>query len=132
MIKKSWNDFFERLESVDFEEFDLIVAIARGGIIPASFIQQQLNIPMKIIQINYRDDEHNPRYDNAKLLEENEFYFKDKKILLVDDVSRTGKTLAKATEYLNGNIIRTCIVNGKGDYSLFNEESCIEMPWKRG
>lgn len=132
MIEKSWDDFFSSLDLLDFEDFDMIVAIARGGIIPASFIQQKLNIPMKIIQINYRDDSHQPKYNDAKLLENGDFAFKGKNILLVDDVSRTGKTLDKAKEYLSGNTIRTCIVNGVGDYSLFNEESCIRMPWKRG
>jgi len=125
------NDFFARLDKIEFEEFDIIVAIAQGGIIPAGFIQQKLGILMKIININYRDQDNMPKYEESKLLETEAFKFKAKKILLVDDVSRTGKTLAIAKKYLAGNEIKTCIINGEGDYSFFKLKACIKFPWKR-
>jgi len=131
MIEKTWDEFLQRLDELDFEDFDLIVAIARGGIIPASFIQQKLNIPMEIININYRDDSHTPKYEDAKLLEEKEFSYKNKKILLVDDVSRSGKTIDKAKEHLKGNKIKTCLVNGRGDYFFFQYDECLTMPWRK-
>lgn len=131
MTGKTWEEFFARLDEIRFEKFDLIVAIARGGVIPASFIQQKLNLPMKIIQINYRDDTHTPLFENARLLEEENFHFTDKKILLVDDVSRTGKTLNTAKKYLEGNEIKTCLINGAGDYYFFQSASCLKMPWMR-
>jgi len=131
MTEKTWQEFFARLDEIEFEKFDLIVAIARGGVIPAGFLQQKLNIPMQIIQIEYRDDGHNPKHNDAKLLEEKDFTLKNKNILLVDDVSRTGKTLNAAKKYLAGNNIKTCLVNGNGDYSFFNYDYCIKMPWKR-
>lgn len=126
----TWKEFFELLEKIKFQDFDLIVAIANNGIIPAAFIQQKLKIPMKIIKINYRDENNNPTYDDAILLEKDEFTIKGKRILLVDDVSRTGKTISKAKEYLDGNPIKTFVINGKADYSMFNQEECIGMPWK--
>ena len=132
MNSKTWEEFFTRLDEMEFEPFDLIVAVARGGIIPASFIQHQLNLPMKIININYRDDTHAPRYDSARVLEEEPFLQRGKKILLVDDVSRTGKTLSAAREYLKGNEVKTCLVNGQGDYWFFQSEACLKMPWMRG
>lgn len=131
MNEITWNDFISRLDEISFEKFDLIVAIARGGIIPAAFIQLKLNIPMEIIRINYRDDSNNPIFDEAKLLEEKKFTHTNKKILLVDDVSRTGKTISLAKEYLKGNVVKTCLLNGNGDYTFFESESCIRMPWKR-
>ncbi len=131
MIEKSWDEFFERLDELDLGEHDLIVAVARGGIIPAGFIQQKLNIPMKIIQINYRDDTHTPRYDDAKLLETESFDITGKKILLVDDVSKTGKTIEKAKEYLAGNEVTTCVFNGKADIWFYQSPTCLKMPWKR-
>jgi uncharacterized protein len=127
----SYEDFFSLLDKVKFPKFDLLVAIGSGGIIPAGFIQQRLNIPMKIIWINYRDEKNTPRHDDAKLLEEEKFNIKNKKILIIDDVSRTGKTLAKAKEFLSGNKISTFVINGKADYNLFDCEECILMPWKR-
>jgi len=129
MPEKTWDEFFARLDEIEFESFDLIVAISRGGVIPAAFIRQKLNIPMRIININYRDDSHAPRYEDAKLLEEKEFGLEGEKILLVDDVSRTGATLQKAKEYLKGNEIKTCLMNGAGDYRFFHSDACLKMPW---
>lgn len=129
MKSVNWDKYIQYLKEIDFEDFELIIAIGSGGIIPAAFIQRKLNIPMKIININYRDPDHKPKYDEAVLLEEKEFPIKNKRILLVDDVSRTGKTLKKAKEYLKGNQIKTFIINGDGDYNFFNQEECLRMPW---
>lgn len=131
MIEKSWEEFYERLDKIEFGGYDLIVAVARGGIIPAGFIQQKLNVPMKIIQINYRDDTHTPRYEGAKLLETENFNISGKRILLVDDVSKTGKTIDRAKEYLSGNEVTTCVFNGKADIAFFQSPTCLKMPWKR-
>jgi len=46
-----------------------------------------------------------------------------------DTVARTGKTLEKAKEILGGNEIKTFVINGKADYSLFDYKECIEWPW---
>ena len=54
---------------------------------------------------------------------------KDKKILLVDTVSRTGKTLKKAKQLLKGNKIKTFVINGKADYQIINKKECVLMPW---
>lgn len=131
MIEKTWEDFFSRLDELVFEPFDLIVAIARGGILPASFIQRKLNLPLKILNIRFRDDNHTPLFEHAQLLEEEHFSTKGKKILLVDDVSRTGETLRIAKNYLEGNEIKTCLVNGPGDYFFFQSPTCLRMPWMR-
>jgi hypoxanthine phosphoribosyltransferase len=125
MKPASWDEFFSKLDEITFEPFDLIVAIGSGGIIPAGFIQQKLKIPMKILWINYRDEKNIPKYEDAMLLENDALNVKDKKVLIVDDVCRSGKTLAKAKEALKGNTIRTFIVNGNADYSLFNSSECI-------
>ena len=127
----SFEEFFSLLNNIKFKKFDMIVAIGSGGIIPAGFIQQKLKIPMKILGVNYRDEKNNPQFDDAKILEENEFGIEGKKILVVDDVSRSGKTISKAKEYLKGNDVKTFVINGKADYSFFNSEDCIGMPWKR-
>ena len=86
---------------------------------------------MKIIRINYRDDSHNPKFEDAKILETGNFEATGQKILLVDDVSKSGATIKKAKQYLRKNEIKTCIINGVGDYFFFQTKSCLEMPWKR-
>jgi len=43
MITKSFDEVAERFLNIRFdEEFDLIVAIANGGVIPAAILNQQI------------------------------------------------------------------------------------------
>jgi hypoxanthine phosphoribosyltransferase len=130
MKLKTWKSFLTRLNEINFGKIDLIVAIGGGGIIPAGFIQQKLKCPMKVIGINYRDEANQPRHSDAVLLESEPWTIKGRRILLVDDVSRTGKTLRRAAKYLQGNTLKTCVVNGASDFSFYNEETCFKMPWK--
>lgn len=109
------------------EKFDIIIAINRGGVIPAGILNQKLNLPIEIININYRDDNHNPKYGAPKLLNEFNINLSNKKILLVDDVARTGKTFELAKKVV-GKTVKTFVVNGNADYKLYDGE-CFIMPW---
>lgn len=130
-----WTEFYVQLDRVlaemEGERFEAIVAIAQGGIMPAALLQQEWGIPMGVVHINYRDHENKPRFADARLLEEGSPPFPGKKVLLVDDVSRTGRTLARARAYLANSSVKTFLVNGKGDFSLYRTEECLRMPWKR-
>jgi hypoxanthine phosphoribosyltransferase len=127
MKEISWQQFTDRLNSIQFKSYDHIVAIGRGGIIPAAFIQHKLSLPMSILYIKYRDDSHMPMYEDAVL--HNQLDLKGKRILLVDDVSRTGKTLKQAKEHLADNEMTTFLINGKADLSMFDSVECLKMPW---
>ncbi|MBP7434248.1 hypothetical protein KA996_11965 [bacterium] len=70
-----------------------------------------------------------PCRSNPELIQPIEFSYSGKKILVVDDRSKTGATLQKAKELLAGAaLVKTFAVNGKADYSLF-DEPCFKMPW---
>lgn len=127
---KSFEDVMQRFREIQFHEtFDMIVAIANGGIIPAAIINQKLNIEMQLIKINLRDPNQKPKYDSPKLISPIEFEFMDKNILLVEDRIKTGATVQFAIDLLHGaRQIKTFAVNGKADYSLYNE-SCFKFPW---
>jgi hypoxanthine phosphoribosyltransferase len=60
---------------------------------------------MDILWLNLRDEKNNIIRTEPQLIGKN-IELKNKKILLVDDVSRTGKTLEKAKQLLNGNEIK--------------------------
>ncbi|MGO9308232.1 MAG: phosphoribosyltransferase [Spirochaetia bacterium] len=130
-----WTEFYAELDRVlaDMagERFEAIVAIAQGGIIPAALLQQEWGIPMSVVRINYRDHENKPRFADARLLDEGPPPFAGKKVLLVDDVSRTGKTLARARAYLANSTVKTFLVNGEADFRLYRTDECLRMPWKR-
>jgi len=127
---KSFEDVLERVRTIEIPEtFDMVVAIANGGIIPAAMINQRLGCEYQLLKLNLRDAMQNKLYDKPKLLEEIDFDFIGKRILLVDDRVKTGTTLEFAKELLSGaRIIKTLAVNGIADYCLYNE-TCFRFPW---
>ena len=130
MNQKSFSEVMERFLNIEFKEtFDIVVAIANGGIIPAGIINQRLNADFQTVKINLRDPQQKPRYDEPKLLSPVDFEFKNKRILLVDDRIKTGSTIKLAKELLKeAQLIKTFAVNGTADYALF-DELCFRFPW---
>ena len=129
-IKISFDEIIDKIKNIEFPDIDLIVCIGKGGIIPGSIISFILETDLKVLWINYRDENNDVKHENPKLMKEFNEEIKNKTILLVDDVSRTGKTLKYAKSLLTNNEIITLVVNGKADYSLFNYDRCIDWPWK--
>jgi len=127
---KSFEEVMQRFREIRFHEtFDMVVAIANGGIIPAAIINQRLNIDIQLLKINLRDQDQKPRYDRPKLVSPIDFDYNDKTILLVEDRIKTGATVQFAIDLLHGaRQIKTFAVNGKADYALYNE-SCFRFPW---
>lgn len=127
---KSFEEVMQRFREIEFHEtFDIIVAIANGGIIPAAIINQKLNTEIQLLKINLRDPSQKPKYDSPKLVSPIDFEYKDKTILLVEDRIKTGATVRFAIDLLHGaKQIKTFAVNGKADYSLY-DESCFKFPW---
>lgn len=127
---KTLEDVMRKFREIEFHEtFDIIVAIANGGIVPAAIINQRLDIPIELLKINLRDPNQKPRYESPKLIEPINFDFKGKSILLVEDRIKTGTTVKFALSLLQeAKIIKTFAVNGEADYSLYNE-SCFKFPW---
>ncbi|HRG03087.1 MAG TPA: phosphoribosyltransferase [Paludibacteraceae bacterium] len=130
MEQKSFNEVLQRFREIEFHEnFDMIVAIANGGIIPAAILNQRLQTDFQILKINLRDINQKPKYENPQLLAPVGFDFHNKTILLVEDRIKTGATVNFAIGLLQGAAqIKTFAVNGNADYALYNE-SCFRFPW---
>lgn len=129
-MAKNFEEVMERFRTIAFyDEFDLIVAIANGGIVPAAIINQRLQKEIHLLKINLRDEYQHPKYDQPKLLSPIDFDFKDKCILLVDDRIKTGSTIQLAKKLMEeAKLIKTFAVNGNADYALY-DESCFKFPW---
>lgn len=128
MKKIKLQEIKERIKKIEFEDFDVVVGIAEGGIVPAVLVAQHLGTDVEVVKIRYRDEDNNPIYDSPQVIGEVEL--SGKRVLLVDDVSRSGKTLEKGREVLKGNTVKTFVLVGKADYSLFDFKECVEWPWK--
>jgi len=132
MITLSFRDIARRLQETLLPETDLVIGIGSGGTVPAALVAFHLNADLRIITLNYRDEQNNPRHENPVLMViPDDLSLKDRKILLVDDVSVSGKTLQAALAFLQGNNIRTLTMKGKADFVLFPEvQDCVNWPWK--
>jgi xanthine phosphoribosyltransferase len=127
---KSFEEVMQRFREITFHEsFDLIVAIANGGIIPAAILNQRLNLQMELLRINLRDLSQKPRFERPQLVSPIDFDIKGRTILLVEDRIKTGATVQFAIDLLyEAREIKTFAVNGKADYSLYDED-CFKFPW---
>jgi xanthine phosphoribosyltransferase len=130
MNSRTFSEIMQRFAEIEIDEhFDMIVAIANGGLVPAGILNQRLQLEVKVLHINFKDESQRPRYESPKLLQPVDFDLKDKKILLVDDRIKSGSTIVVAKEILReAKVVKTFAVNGNADYALFNE-SCFRFPW---
>ena len=131
MVPLSFKQISERLKEIELPEIDVVIGIGSGGIPPATFVAFHLNAELLVMTMNYRDEQNNPRYESPVLLKKAEWDLAEKKILLVDDVSVSGKTMNAALELLKGFNVKTLAMKGKADYILFPEiKDCVKWPWK--
>lgn len=122
-----------RLKQQELPDVDVVVGIATGGTVPASLVAYELGKPLLLLHINYRAEDNSPLYEQPKLLEIPPELKLNQHILLVDDVSVTGKTLQFATAQLENHQVTTLVMKGKADLVLFPEVgSCVKWPWKAG
>ena len=120
-----------RLQSAEIPPVDCVVGIATGGTVPASLAAFHLGKPLVMLGINYRAPDNSPRYATPKVIHSAEIPSPVKHILLVDDVSVSGKTVAVAKAQLPDVQITTLVMKGSADIVLFPEvSSCVIWPWK--
>jgi len=120
-----------RLNGFPFPEVDAIVGIAGGGTVPAALVAYKMQKPLELIFLNYRDEQNQPRHSRPVLLKQFNLCCRAQRILLVDDVSVSGQTLAAAAALLSGKEVKTFVLKGQADYVLFPELSdCVNWPWK--
>lgn len=118
---------------------DLIVGVARGGLIPAGAIGYAIGIKeMGAINVEFYTDIGatlpeptilNPRLDTESLT--------DKKVLVVDDVADSGKTLDLVVNMLKetASEVRSAVIYTKPttifepDYSWKKTEAWINFAW---
>ncbi len=130
-VALSMDEIMDRLQSFSFPEVDLVVGITSGATYPVKIIADLLNLPVRYIQINFRLPDNTPKYENPQLIKMDTIPSHYARLLLVDDVSVSGKTLKCAVENLQNFTVYTFVLKGKADYVLFPEiNTCVDWPWK--
>ena len=125
LIKKkyySWSDIEKMCHQITVQLYnsawkpDLILGITRGGNVPATILSNMLNIPADAIKISLRDDDK--VVDSNPALAEQAFGLKErempttargKKILIVDDINDTGRTLNGIHDVVCSEGLNECV-----------------------
>ena len=132
MVPLSFLEIIGRLRAMELPSTDLVIGIGSGGVVPAALVASQLGAELRVITLNYRDEENIPRYQDPLVTGmPADLDPEGKRILLVDDVSVSGKTINTALQLLKGHQVKTLTMKGKADFVLFPEiKECVRWPWK--
>lgn len=124
-VSKAIKDFI-------FPSVDVVIGIGSGGIVPSSLVAHQLGTPLYIVSVNYRDERNQPKRESPIFLDDFTASFPvGCSILLVDDVSVTGKTLELVKKRLKDYKVHTFVLKGKAEMVLFPTiNTCVQWPWK--
>jgi len=132
----TFHSIFQSLREIKISfDFDFVVGIARGGIIPSSILSFIYEKELFLMWLNLYGEGMPPEriQEKPKLMRPFEGNFSGKKILLVDDLSKTGETIEFAKRILKekgASEIKSIVLVGKGDYSLAEFKGCVMFPWK--
>lgn len=96
--------------------FDLVVAIARGGMLPGRLICDFLNIgDLTSLQIRHYT-QGAQQLESADILDPVRRSLEGRKVLLIDDVNDSGKTLHEAVNHINAknpSHLKTAVIHEK-------------------
>ena len=111
--------------------FDVVVGISRGGLIPAVMISHRLKLPLLTMTVTLRDNL--ARVQSLKIK-------KGEKALVVDDINDSGNTLTMISEFFKTRHIHAGYAvlqnklssNFSVDYygTLQDNDNWINFPWE--
>ena len=102
------------IKSLGIKNFDYIVAVSGRGKIAASLISELSGAKLHLLY-SFTGKITSPGN------------FAGKRLLLVDDIYRTGGTIKNAAMRFPGALIKSFAVCGPADYSIFPEPFCVKI-----
>lgn len=127
----SFPEICKALKGLELPACQLVVGIGEGGIVPAALVASIMGCDLKIVRFNYRNENNLPQHHEPLLLNAPEVPEEIMKILLVDDIAVSGKTLNAAKKLFKQQEVATMVFAGRADYVLFPEiHNCLRWPWK--
>jgi len=113
-------------------ELQAVVALARGGLVLGALAAYELQLPLRVLRLRYRDDSNRPLAAQPSALGPIP-EVRGQRVLLVDDVSVSGASL-RAAQALLGCSGPTLVAKGRpgaADWVLFDDiPECVDWPWQ--
>lgn len=148
VAKLTWSDVLglslTLAEEVRRERVDVIVAVLRGGIYPAIAVAARLGVDrLHTVELRRYSDDKPPQELSEKpvLLSDNVPQLNGERVLIIDDVARTGLTLKAAKELVKSKgasevktaalVIRSHDMPDTPDYYAILLTSCPLFPWEQ-
>lgn len=127
----AFDEIARRLKGLTLPSVDVVYGIGSGGVVPASLVAYQLGRPLELLHINFRAEDNTPQRSAPEILAPAALPEQGARILLVDDVSVSGRTLEVAKRFLDGSDVTTLVMKGRADIVVFPEvATCVIWPWK--
>lgn len=109
----------------EYGNFDKIIAVSRGGLIPAGIIGYALNIRhIETVNIESYDGNKQRNVEDITI----DIKASNERVLIVDDLSDTGNTFRILRKFFP-NALLTCVYT-KPEGEPFTDIHAIEMPQK--
>jgi xanthine phosphoribosyltransferase len=128
----------ERLaENIGKGKYEAIIAITRGGLIPAYFLAKHLGIRViHTLCLSSYEDQQQGKIDYHTIegihVEIDPVVVGSKKILFVDDIVDSGETMREIRKRFPECSFATLITRGKEnpDYFVREENAWVQFPWE--
>ncbi len=125
-------------EAVRKAKPQVVVGVARGGVVPAAIAAALAGAELGVIELSMYDESMPPKKlrEEPKLIRTSKLNLKSRRVLIVDDVVRTGKSLEKAKKLCEREKpanISTLVLGAESkesaDYVLYETKACVVLPW---
>ena len=129
-IYLSWSDVDKLISSlaprIEAYDCDLVIAITRGGIIPAAIIAERLAIQQVLVASVdfYEDEEHDLDWPVFMQFPADSF-LRGKQVLIVDDIWDRGRQVVNVTERVKqaGGRSLSAVLHYKRHRSIFEDKA---------
>lgn len=126
----SWNDvnklISKMIPGLQVNDYDLVLAITRGGIVPSAIISERLAIQQVLVASVdfYEDPEHDLDWPVFMQFPADSF-LRGKQVLIVDDIWDRGKEMVSVTERVEqaGGSPNSAVLHYKPHRSQFSDKS---------
>ena len=116
---------------------DMVIGVERGGMVLAAIAAFRLNASLATVRASLYDDSKpaKEKYQEPKIEPSTASLpqLAGKRVLIVDDVSNTGRTLAAVMGLVRSagaSQAKSFVYAGKADFSCRPFERCLRFPWE--